>query len=190
MDMSILHTWQLDRKNNIMKRIEYKEGDIVGINIFIRDAPSRRTSGGQVKRRAVFLCSECGNEFTTNVARVKKSHTYMCGCKPRSTTHQMSSSKYHKRWIAIKQRCFNARSPAYKYYGARGITLFDGWINNFKSFYNYISQLHGFDDPELSIDRIDNDGNYEPGNIRWATRSVQNSNRRSKADMEKAYLNK
>ena len=63
-------------------------------------------------------------------------------------------------------RCNNPKTKSYKYYGARGIAVCKEWSRDFKAFYDHISGLPGFDNPKLTIDRINNDGNYEPGNIR------------------------
>ena len=73
-------------------------------------------------------------------------------------------------------RCLNPRLPSYPYYGGRGITVCDEWIESFDAFLAHV----GIRPEGTSIDRIDNDGNYEPGNVRWATPSEQMRNRRLK----------
>jgi len=81
------------------------------------------------------------------------------------------------------QRCCNPNNPGYADYGARGIVVHGPWVKSFIEFYNYIGDrppdltVNGF--PEYSLDRIDNDGNYEPGNVRWATRLEQMLNSRN-----------
>ena len=82
-------------------------------------------------------------------------------------------------WQAMKQRCNNPKSKDYKNYGGRGITVCEEWSNSFESFYSYVSVLPHYGEEGFSLDRINNDGNYEPGNVRWATRKEQNCNRRS-----------
>ncbi len=82
------------------------------------------------------------------------------------------------RWSSMKQRCFNSKSDAYKYYGARGITVYKKWVNNFPLYLKYVNDLDNAYVDGYSIDRIDNDGNYEPGNIKWSTKVEQMNNKR------------
>ncbi|MEM7556751.1 MAG: hypothetical protein AAF378_22155 [Cyanobacteria bacterium P01_A01_bin.84] len=84
----------------------------------------------------------------------------------------------YKLWDEMKQRCFNPNSISYKNYGARGITMYQPWVDNYQSFENYILGNLGERPEEHSIDRIDTDGNYEPGNIRWANNTIQAITRR------------
>lgn len=91
--------------------------------------------------------------------------------------HDMSYTNLYRRWRDMKSRCFNPNNCNYKHYGGRGITVCDEWLdfNNFKVW----ALNHGYS-KELSIDRIDNNGNYEPNNCRWVTHNIQCINMRHK----------
>ena len=75
----------------------------------------------------------------------------------------------------MKSRCCNPNVPFYKYYGGKGIAVCEEWQNDFQSFFGW-SMANGYED-HLTIDRIDNDGNYEPSNCRWVSMAVQNRNK-------------
>lgn len=87
----------------------------------------------------------------------------------------MSRTAEYRAWEGMIQRCTNPNNAAYEDYGGRGITVFPLWIHDFLAFYEYMGPKPY---PEYSLDRIDVDGNYEPGNLRWATLYVQRRNRR------------
>lgn len=92
-------------------------------------------------------------------------------------THDMSETKLYRTWGRIKSKCLNPNNDKYKYYGGRGITVCDEWQNNFQSFATW-AIANGYDE-NLTIDRIDVNGNYEPSNCRWVDMKIQNRNRRS-----------
>lgn len=79
----------------------------------------------------------------------------------------------------MKQRCNNPNDHGYKNYGGRGIKVCKEWEDSFQAFYDYVSVLPHFGEEGRSLDRIDNEGDYEPGNVRWATRKEQNFNKRT-----------
>ena len=89
-----------------------------------------------------------------------------------------TSNIYYQLYWHIKSKCYNKRFPDFKYYGARGITLFEEWLDDFDCFVDYIIKELGPRPNDMSLDRINNNGNYEPGNLRWATPSQQASNQR------------
>lgn len=81
----------------------------------------------------------------------------------------------YARWRGIITRCTNPNSIGWAYYGGRGISVCDEWRRSFAAFYAYVGDCPA---PDMTLDRIDNDGNYEPGNVRWATQKEQRANMR------------
>ena len=133
-------------------------------------------------RFGLYKCGFCDKEFKTQTSSINSGNTKSCGCynKRRLSethkTHGLGSTSLYRIWINIKTRILNPKDKHYNDYGGRGITICDEWKNDFMSFYNW-AILNGYSD-ELSIDRIDNDGNYEPSNCRWVTRTIQSRNQR------------
>ena len=95
--------------------------------------------------------------------------------------HGDNDSIEHCTWIAIIQRCHNPKEKTYPRYGGRGIIVCDEWRYNYPAFLAHVGRRPG---PEYSLDRINVNGNYEPGNVRWATRSQQQRNRRDNVMVE------
>ena len=131
-----------------------------------------------------WLCKcDCGNEIQVVGIDLKSGHTQSCGCLQkeallkRTIKHNMSKSRIHRIWSRMKSRCYNEKVVEYKNYGGRGIIIYDEWKNNFMSFYNW-SINNGYSD-DLTIDRINNDGNYEPSNCRWISNEQQQKNKRN-----------
>ena len=141
-------------------------------------------------KRACWLCEcDCGNTIITTGKLLRNGKTQSCGCKKsvtngKSRKHGMSNAKLYNNWLGIKDRCFNPKSSHFSDYGGRGITMFPAWIHDFQSFYDYMSQLEHYGEEGYSIDRINNDGNYEPGNVRWADCKTQLRNTRSNVIVE------
>lgn len=117
---------------------------------------------------------ECGTERDVFIGALRTGQSVSCGCH-QHRTHGMSASPEHRLWRAIIQRCHNPRNTEYRNYGGRGIRVCDEWRNSFERFFADVGPKPS---PELTFDRINNDGNYEPGNVRWATRTEQMRNTR------------
>ena len=104
------------------------------------------------------------------------------GGKHMKTKHGMSRTPLYNVWRNIHQKCMNPNSPQYKYYGGRGICVCDEWKSDFTIFYNW-AHSNGYHDG-LTIDRIDNNGNYTPDNCRWVTMKEQSINKRNTVMLE------
>lgn len=135
------------------------------------------------KNRWLCVC-DCGNEKTIYRNNLVGNQTRSCGCyqKEKVMTHGLSRNRLYSIWCDIKKRCTNERSKVFGNYGGRNIKICEEWMNDFSKFHKW-SITNGYKD-NLSIDRKDNDGNYEPSNCRWVTSEVQNNNTRKNVRVE------
>ena len=134
-------------------------------------------------RFGLYKCGFCGTNFKAITNDINRGDTKSCGCyqKRRMSdtlkTHGLGYTRLYRIWTNMKDRVFNTKNKKYSDYGGRGITICDDWLD-VQNFYNW-AMSNGYEENKgLSIDRINNDGNYEPNNCRWVSRSIQNRNKR------------
>ena len=162
-----------------MSRTVDMQGRRFGSATALRVAADQR---GRGKLKWACLC-DCGLEFVSCGGKLRSGEVISCPTCSRERVrlsrivHGMRDSAEHRIWTHIKSRCFNPRVPEFKNYGGRGITMCERWR---ESFSNFLSDMGSRPSDQHSIDRHpNNDGNYEPGNCRWATYKAQANNTRS-----------
>lgn len=141
-----------------------------------------KEAGRTNDKKVTWLClCDCGATKVISGRSLRVGLTKSCGCIhkkqliERSTVHGKSRTRENYVWSSMKQRCLNSRNKAYKNYGGRGISVCDRWLSSFEDFINDMGPKP-FEGAQ--IDRINNDGNYEPTNCRWVTKQENHMNRR------------
>lgn len=185
------------QRENLAAQHESKQRDLSGQSFgrltVVERAPSRKVGR---KWHGYWKCQcECGTETVVQRSSLTSGATRSCGClfieyqSERAETHGGSRTPEYKIWAAIIQRCTNPNQAAYKDYGGRGIRICDQWRASFKQF---ISDVGWRPEPGLELDRQDNNGHYEPGNVRWVTKEKNRQNRtfvsRAEAESLKAEV--
>ena len=158
------------------KRKAITPGSRFGMLVVLSDAEPCPNSN----RSRVRVICDCGQLATKICRDLTRGNSNSCGCLRSAKaklhrTHGKSKDTEYIIWLQMRARCQNLKHPAFKHYGGRGIRVCEAW-EKFESFY---ADMGDRPSKNLTLDRIDNNGNYEPGNCRWATWSQQNRNKRN-----------
>lgn len=149
--------------------MKYKIGDTYGL--------LRIVGNIQISGRNYYRCY-CNCDNYTNVREDRFGKSKSCGCLSKKTQfqpkHGKTGHRLHNTWLGMKDRCYNKNCKNYDNYGGRGIIICQEWLDDFMSFYNWAYE-NGYSD-DLTIDRINVNGIYEPSNCRWATAEQQQNN--------------
>lgn len=159
------------------RRIQVPVGTKFGMLSVIEETEMHKQRNGKFRRQMVCEC-QCGQITIAMLCNLRSGHTTSCGCVQQSAgkrnrTHGRSGSKAYRAWADMIQRCYNPSRRRYETYGARGITVCQQWRDSFDSFLKDMGEPPS---SSHSIDRKDNDGNYEPDNCHWATAQAQARN--------------
>ena len=153
----------------MLRKIIIDYGDKFGNLTAIKEVEKSHTK--RSKRQILCKCN-CGNQVIVILDNLRNGHTKSCGCL--NIKHNFTNHKLYNTWYLMIYRCTNPKSKNYKNYGDRGITVCERW-NNFISF---LQDMENSYKDNLTLDRIDVNGNYEPLNCRWANKTTQNRNTR------------
>ena len=142
-------------------------------------------------KRPLWECHcDCGGTISVRACTLKAGHTRSCGClhieelKGRLTTHGKTGTPLYITWYGIKTRVSNPKQRGYKNYGGRGIGMHPEWADSFEAFEAYILEVLGEKPEGETLDRVDNEKGYVPGNLRWASQPVQARNTRRNVWLE------
>jgi hypothetical protein len=174
------------------RKLFAKAGDRFGRGVVIDPEIKIPRPHGSWWRGARLLC-DCGTEYETFIAHLFNGNVQSCGClrKERQraavTTHGCNGHPLFKTWEGMVSRCGNPRDPFYHRYGGRGIAVCERWLDP-RCFLEDIDRDLGPRPEKWTLDRIENDGDYEPGNVRWASSAMQAANRPSPSPAQRAGL--
>ena len=145
--------------------------------VLLRDLGMRFPSevSKQKARYGLYQCGYCGEEFIANSYNINYSKVApSCGCQKGYNSHGLSHNQFYKTWSSMMGRCYNLKNKHYQSYGGRGITVCDEWLD----VVNFVAWAQSTYIEGMTMDRVNNDGNYEPTNIRWADKTTQQLNQR------------
>ena len=154
--------------NSAMKKRGRKVKDLSKVKFGklqpLYDTGKRKGKSGSV----IWLCKcDCGNLRNVATKELTFGRTKSCGCLRRSGDNSTVHARLYQIWLDMKTRCYNTKSPKYKSYGQRGITVCSSWKNNFTSFKNWALK-NGYES-NLTIDKVNNNKGYSPNNCQWIT---------------------
>jgi hypothetical protein len=163
-------------------------GALFGRLTVVAEGPGYTRPSGRSERTLICECS-CGRAKEVLLSHLRTGAIRSCGClrneetRKRVTTHGGTAGKkagyLYRAWTKIKSRCHIPNNKDYSIYGGRGISVYPEWINNFATFRDWVLRELGPRPAGCSLDRLDNERGYMPGNLRWATAKEQANNRRT-----------
>lgn len=168
-----------EKHNGVIRGTEFGRLTVLGV-MFRTHGPS-----GRPKRWSCVCECICGATIIATINNLQRGYQKSCGCKrgefvaKHQTKHGLRDTKLYGVWESMKQRCHNPNSTIYEWYGGRGIEVCREWRDSFQAFHEW-AMANGYEE-NLEIDRIENNGNYEPANCRFITHQANCNNRRPRS---------